>query len=46
VQRDPRDNEVIKEYHEKSKATSIIHALEPKGKEIGDHFVARMFTVI
>ncbi|XP_065908200.1 1-phosphatidylinositol 4,5-bisphosphate phosphodiesterase beta-4-like isoform X2 [Dysidea avara] len=35
VQRDPRDNEVIKEYYEKSKATSIIHTLEPKGKEIG-----------
>ncbi|XP_065908152.1 1-phosphatidylinositol 4,5-bisphosphate phosphodiesterase beta-4-like isoform X2 [Dysidea avara] len=35
VQRDPRDNEVIKEYHEKNKATSIIHTLEPKGKEIG-----------
>ncbi|XP_065917924.1 1-phosphatidylinositol 4,5-bisphosphate phosphodiesterase beta-1-like [Dysidea avara] len=34
VQRDPRDSTVI-EYHEKSKATSIIHTLEPKGKEIG-----------
>ncbi|XP_065908218.1 1-phosphatidylinositol 4,5-bisphosphate phosphodiesterase beta-4-like [Dysidea avara] len=35
VQRDPRDNEVIKEYHLKSKATSIIHTLEPNGKELG-----------
>ena len=37
VQRDPRDNDVINEYHEMSKATSIIHNLEPKGKEIGNH---------
>jgi len=36
VQRDPRDNDVINEYHEMSKATSIIHNLEPKGKEIGN----------
>ncbi|XP_065908131.1 1-phosphatidylinositol 4,5-bisphosphate phosphodiesterase beta-4-like isoform X2 [Dysidea avara] len=35
VQRDPRDNEVINEYHEKKKAISVIHTLEPKGKEIG-----------
>ena len=34
VQRD-RDNEVIREYHKKIKATSIIHGLEPNGKEIG-----------
>ena len=36
VQRDPRDNEVIKEYHLKSKATLIIHTLEPNGKELGN----------
>jgi len=36
VQRDPRDNEVIREYHKKIKATSIIHTLEPNGKEIGN----------
>ena len=35
VQRDPRDNEVIREYLKKEKATSIIHTLEPNGKEIG-----------
>ena len=35
VQRDPRDNEVLNEFHKMSKAISIIHNLEPKGRDIG-----------
>ena len=35
VQRDPRDNEIVIEYYKTDKALSIIHNLEPKGREIG-----------
>ena len=36
IQRDPRDNEIVIEYYKTDKALSIIHNLEPKGREFGE----------
>ena len=35
LQRDPRDNEIVIEYYKTDKALSVIHNLEPNGREFG-----------
>ena len=45
IQRDPRDNEIVIEYHKTDKALNIIHSLEPKGREFGKPYYIATYII-